>query len=279
MTENNTEQEVVLTGGRREFVLEDGSIVIQPWSKLPIIIAVLLFFSIVSWIVTDINLYNFFTRFTNFFDILFKMLQPNWSYATKVVRPMIDTIQMSLLGSFIGSFLALPIAIISSSNINKFPPLLYAVRLFLSLVRTLPVLIYAAIIAYITGFGTLPGTLAITIFTFAIISKMLYEKIETIDMNAFIALEATGATKTQSFFRAVVPQIMGSFLSLTLYSFEINIRYAAILGYVGAGGIGLLLNDRMQWRQYGDVVVVLIILFVVVLSIETTSRYIRRRLG
>jgi phosphonate transport system permease protein len=151
--------------------------------------------------------------------------------------------------------------------------------LFLSLVRTLPVLIYAAIIAYITGFGTLPGTLAITIFTFAIISKLLYEKIETIDMNAFIALEATGATKTQSFFRAVVPQIMGSFLSLTLYSFEINIRYAAILGYVGAGGIGLLLNDRMQWRQYGDVVVVLIILFVVVLSIETTSRYIRRRLG
>jgi phosphonate transport system permease protein len=108
---------------------------------------------------------------------------------------------------------------------------------------------------------------------------MLYDKIETIDMNAFLALEAPGATKTQSFFRAVVPQIMGSFLSLTLYSFEINIRYAAILGYVGAGGIGLLLNDRMQWRQYGDVVVVLIILFAVVLSIETTSRYIRRRLG
>lgn len=279
MTDNNTEQEIILTGSRREFVLEDGSIVLQPWSKVPIIIAVLLFFSIISWIVTDINLYNFFTRFTNFFDILIKMLKPNWSYAGNVTKPMIDTIQMSLLGSFIGSFLALPIAIVSSSNINKFAPLLYGVRLFLSLVRTLPVLIYAAIIAYITGFGTLPGTLAITIFTFAIVSKMLYEKIETIDMNAFIALEATGATKTQSFFRAVVPQIMGSFLSLTLYSFEINIRYAAILGYVGAGGIGLLLNDRMQWRQYGDVVVVLIILFVVVLSIETTSRYIRRRLG
>ena len=93
------------------------------------------------------------------------------------------------------------------------------------------------------GFGVLAGTVAIMIFTFAIMSKMLYERIETIDMGAYLAIEATGATKTRAFFTAVIPQIMGTYLSLSLYSFEINIRYAAILGYVGAGGIGVILNN------------------------------------
>jgi len=98
-------------------------------------------------------------------------------------------------------------------------------------------------------------------------------------MGAFIAIEATGATKVNSFTAAVLPQIMPNYLSLALYSFEINIRYAAILGYVGAGGIGLLLNDRMNWRRYQDVVVVLIVLLITVVAIESLSRYIRGRLS
>jgi phosphonate transport system permease protein len=272
---------------KRSIFLDGGIKVVEPLSSAPLIILMLLVFSVLSWIMTDVNLYNFFTRFSNLFTILKRMVKPNWEYIEKVVKvdgwsitgPLIDTIQMSFLGSIIGSAVALPIAIISSSNINKFKPLLIITRLILSVVRTLPVLVYAAIFAYITGFGTVPGVLAITIFTFAIVSKMLYEKIETIDMGAYTAIEATGATKTQAFFRAVIPQIMGSYLSLTLYSFEINIRYAAILGYVGAGGIGILLQDRMNWLRYDDVVVVLLVLFLTVLAIENLSRYLRRRLG
>ncbi len=272
---------------QRTIVLDDGSIVIAPLSKTPLILLGLLTISVISWIVTDINLYNFFTRFTNFFDLLERMLKPDWTYFERVISvegfsitgPLIDTIQMSFLGSVIGVLLALPAAILSSSNINKFKPLLVLVRFFLSIVRTLPVLVYAAILAFIFGYGPIPGVIAITIFTFAIMSKMLYEKIETIDMGAYTALEATGATKVQAFFRAVIPQIMGTYLSLSLYSFEINIRYAAILGYVGAGGIGILLDERMQLRHYDDVIVVLIVLFFTVLAIENLSRYLRRRLG
>jgi phosphonate transport system permease protein len=269
----------VKENSRRLFVLEDGSRIVEPVSKAPLIFSILLFFVVISWIVTDINLYNFFTRFGNFFDILVRMTQPNIEYLGEVIDPLIDTIQMSLLGSFLGAVFALPVAIISASNINKFLPVLWAARLLLSLLRTLPVLVYASMFAMLFYYGILPGVMAITVFTFAIMTKMLYERIETIDMGAFTAIEATGATKTKSFFTAVLPQIMGSFLSLSLYSFEINIRYAAILGYVGAGGIGLLLNDRMQWGRYDDVIVVLFVLFLTVITIETTSRYIRRRLG
>ena len=264
---------------RKQFVLEDGSFVEEPKSITPIILAVLLACSIVAWYVTRINLYNFFTRFGNFFDILAKMLKPNLSYLAEVKGPMIDTIQMSFLGSFLGSIFALPVAILSSSNINKVKPVLWTARIILSVIRTLPVLVYAGIFVFVFGFGTIPGVLAIAVFTFAIMVKMLYEKIETIDMGAFIAIEATGTTKVQAFFTAVIPQIMGSYISLTLYSFEINIRYAAILGYVGAGGIGILLNDRMQWRRYDDVVMVLFVLFISVLTIETVSRELRRRLN
>jgi phosphonate transport system permease protein len=188
---------------------------------------------------------------------------------------------MSILGSVVGALLALPAALLASSNINKNPALLGFVRFMLSILRTLPVLVYAYFLAYAFGFGPLAGTLAILIFTFAIMSKMLYEKIETIDMGAFIAIEATGATKTKSFVTAVIPQIMGTYLSLALYSFEINIRYAAILGYVGAGGIGVILNNQMTLGVrggYGNSLVILIFLFVTVVTIESLSRYLRKRL-
>lgn len=113
------------------------------------------------------------------------------------------------------------------------------------MIRTLPVLIYAAILSLAFGFGVFPGTVAIAIFTFGILSKMLYENIETIDLSAYDAIEATGATKSKSFIAAILPQIFPSYLSFSLYSFEINIRFAAILGYVGAGGIGILFDNRM----------------------------------
>jgi phosphonate transport system permease protein len=147
------------------------------------------------------------------------------------------------------------------------------------LIRTLPVLIYAAILSLAFGFGVFPGTVAIAIFTFGILSKMLYENIETIDLSAYDAIEATGATKSKSFIAAILPQIFPSYLSFSLYSFEINIRFAAILGYVGAGGIGILFDNRMAWRRYEDVAVLILMLFVVVLSIESLSRYFRKRLA
>ena len=164
-------------------------------------------------------------------------------------------------------------------NKNKF--VLGTTRILLSFLRTLPVLVYAYFLAYIFGFGVLAGTVAIMIFTFAIMSKMLYERIETIDMGAYMAIEATGATKTRAFFTAVIPQIMGTYLSLSLYSFEFNIRYAGILGYVGAGGIGVILNNQMTLGirgGYGNALVILIFLFITVISIESLSRYLRRRL-
>ena len=259
--------------------LSNGKEVQPPKSKMPYIIMVLLVVIIFSAQITSFNFSTLMKRGKEFFAILGDMFPPNFDYASEVVSPLIETIKMSILGSIIGSTIALPFAILSSVNINHCKPVLLAVRFVLSIIRTLPTLIIALIATYLFDLGPFAGTVAISIFTFGIVAKMIYEKIETIDMGAFEAMEAAGATKLQAFFSAIMPQILPTYLSTCLYSFEINVRYAAILGYVGAGGIGLILNEKIGWREYDKVGMILVMLFVTVVLIEYTSKYIREKLS
>ena len=157
---------------------------------------------------------------------------------------------MSILGTVIGCLLALPVAVLSSTNINRSTPVVSVLRFILALIRTLPTLVIALVCALVFGLGTFAGTLAIAIFTFGIVAKMLYESIETIDMGPFEAMEALGANKFQAFWSACVPQILPVYLSHSLYCFEMNVRASAILGYVGAGGLGITINERIGWREY-----------------------------
>jgi phosphonate transport system permease protein len=270
---------VLQTKKGRSLKLSNGEAVLQPFSFTTIVWLILFVLTAIAWEATNIDIEMFIRRYDNFFDILRRMNNPNWAYLQRVQKPMLDTIQMSFLGSLLGSVLALPVAFIASSNINRNKTSLTIIRLLLSVFRTLPVLVYAALLSLVLGFGTLAGTVAIMIFTFTLMTKLLYEVIETIDMGAYEAIESTGATKAKSFVAAVIPQISAAFLSLSLYAFEINIRFAAILGWVGAGGIGLLMDDRMSWRAYNDLFVILVVLFTVVVFIEQLSRYFRTRLG
>ena len=232
-----------------------------------------------SLVVTEFDLSIIVKRGHQFTVILQKIFNPDWTYFQNVIPPLLDTIKMSVMGSVIGSTLALPFAVMASTNINANGVTVAVLRVLLNIVRTLPTLVIASICALIFNLGTFAGTVAITIFTFGIVAKMLYESIETIDMGAFEAMEALGASKFQAFWSACFPQILPTYLSHCLYSFEINIRAASILGYVGAGGLGILINERIGWRDYEGLGTVLIALFVVVLIIENTSQYLRRKLS
>ena len=232
-----------------------------------------------SVVLTEFDIGIIFRRGHQFTVILQKIFNPDWGYFDKVIPPLLDTIKMSVIGSAIGSLISLPFAVMASANINKSGFSVAALRVILNIVRTLPTLVIASVCALIFGLGTFAGTVAITVFTFGVVAKMLYESIETIDMGAFEAMEALGASKFQAFWSAVFPQILPTYLSHCLYSFEINIRAASILGYVGAGGLGILINERIGWRDYEGLGTVLIALFVVVLIIENTSQALRRRLS
>ena len=212
-------------------------------------------------------------------DLMKKLFQPDWSFFPKVIGPLVDTIKMSILGTVIGCACALPVAVLASSNIDHNKLVVSLLRVVLGLIRTLPTLVIALVCALIFSLGTFSGTVAIAIFTFGVVSKMLYESIETIDMGPFEAMEALGADKFQAFWSACVPQILPVYQSHCLYCFEMNVRASAILGYVGAGGLGITINERIGWRDYNGLGMVLLSLFVVVTFIEFFSAYLRKKLS
>ena len=262
-----------------QITLPNGHTVMRPRSRMPLITAVIVAVLWASVLLTGFDIGIIIRRGNQFFIILKQIFKPDFSYFPKVVSPLLDTIKMSILGSVLGATLALPFSVVASTNIN---PSAFAVtlsRLLLNIIRTLPTLIIAKFAALIFGLGTFAGTAAITVFTFGVVSKMMYEAIETIDMGAFEAMESAGANKFQAFWTACFPQILPTYLSYCLYSLEMNIRAAAILGYVGAGGLGLLINERVGWRDYTGLGMVLLSLFVVVFIIENTSQYLRRKLS
>ena len=259
--------------------LKNGHTVQRPRSRTPLIAAIVVLVLGLSIRVTGFDLGIIARRANQLTKILSQIFQPDASFFSKVTGPLWDTIKMSIMGSVIGSLLALPYAVAASANINRSGPLLAVLRFLLNIVRTLPTLVIASICALIFGLGTFAGTVAITIFTFGIVTKMLYESIETVNMGAFEALESAGANKFQAFWSAVFPQILPTYLSHCLYSFEINVRAASILGYVGAGGLGILIDERIGWRDYNGLGTVLLTLFIAVFIIENLSQFLRSKLS
>ena len=259
--------------------LANGHSTIRRRSRAPFIAALVLLAIILSLRMTGFDLGLIIRKFDKLMDLMVKLFHPKWSFFDKVTRPLVDTIKMSILGTVIGCALALPVAVLSSTNIDKNRAIVSVLRFILALIRTLPTLVIALVCALIFGLGTFAGTLAISIFTFGIVAKMLYESIETIDMGPFEAMEAMGANKFQAFWSACVPQILPVYLSHSLYCFEMNVRASAILGYVGAGGLGITINERIGWRDYEGLGMVLLTLFVVVVAIEFTSEYLRGKLS
>ncbi len=262
----------------KKYTLDNGKEVEQRRSRAPIYVIAILIMSYISIKITGFDPTVLATRGNQFFVILSRMFPPEPAYFGSIIDPMLDTIKMSLLGSALGSVLCLPFAMLASTNICKNRAIVAVMRLMFSIVRTLPTLVSALIATFIFGLGTIAGTTAIAVFSFSYIGKIMYEEIETVDMGSFEAMEAMGFTRTQAFLHAIVPQVLPAFLSNSLYNFEGNVRYAAVLGYVGAGGIGLILNEQLGWREYPNVGMILIVLFVTVFIIESVSRYARKKL-
>ena len=260
------------------YSLPNGKISYEKASRTPLVLLLILLMTVLSVKITGFNMATLAKRGNQFFVILAAMFPPKLSYLGSIWNPLFDTIKMSLLGSFIGSVLCVPFAVLAASNIVKNKVVLGVTKVFLSILRTLPTLVTALVATYIFGLGTLAGTTAIAIFSFAYIGKQLYELIDTVDMGAYEACEAMGLSKPRALWRSIMPQVLPTYLSTALYCFEGNVRYAAILGYVGAGGLGLILNEKIGWREYDSVGMILIVLFFTVVLIEYISHFIRSKL-
>jgi phosphonate transport system permease protein len=263
----------------KEIQLGNGKVVKEKQSRTPFVLLLIVLASWLSVSITGFNPAILAKRMNNFWVILADMFPPKVDYISSIWGPLFDTIKMSLLGSFIGAVLAVPFAVLAASNLIHSRLVVGIIRLFLSVVRTVPTLVSALIATYIWGLGTAAGTFAIAVFTFSYVGKQLYEMIETVEMGSYEAIEALGGNKFSAFRYAVWPQVVVEYISVSLFCFEGNVRYAAILGYVGAGGLGLILNEKIGWREYDSVGMILIVLFTAVVIIEGLSHYIRTKLS
>lgn len=263
----------------RSYTLANGKVVKERFNSFPYLLIGFVIFVVLCSMFTGVSLNKVVSGSKEFIGFLEDMIPPNWAYWKDMQKAFFDTLNMSLLGSVIGCLVALPVSFYLASNFKLNKTYLVTHRFSLSLLRTLPVFVLAKFLSMLLGTGTLAGTLAISVFSYTICVKMMYEYIETLDMGAYEALESTGASRVISIANAIWPQVKGYYISTFLYCLESNVKSAAILGYAGAGGIGLLLSSQLSWRRYTNLGLVLLSMTVTILILEATARYARRKLG
>ncbi|WP_010095170.1 phosphonate ABC transporter, permease protein PhnE [Ornithinibacillus scapharcae] len=262
----------------KKISLPNGKVVFEKKSRVPFVVILVIAATIISVHATNFDMSVLVKRWNEFFFIIGDMIPPKWEYYAHIWQPLLETIKMSLLGSILGSIAAIPAAYFAASNMMKQKWIVFIAKLLLSILRTIPTLVVALIATFIFGLGTLAGTVAIFLFTIAYVGKLLYEQIEDADMGSFEAMESLGMTRLQAFRYSIFPQVLPNYLSTSLFCFEGNVRYSAILGYVGAGGIGLLIKESLGWRDYASVGMILLMLIITVFIIEKISEHFRKKL-
>jgi len=244
----------------------------------------------VSCWISEIDLNKFATNFWRFPDYFYRITpELKWSDLAGSIGAWFwgwkgwlfllgETLLIAYVATVMGAGGALFLAFLAAENVSPSPAVVFFVRRLLEFCRTVPELVFALIFVIAFQLGPVPGVLALAIHTLGALGKQFYELIENIDMKPVDGLTASGATwgETQRF--AVLPQVLPTLLSYGLLRFEINVRGAAILGFVGAGGIGQEFLLAVRKFYYSDVSAIMLMIVVTVFTIDMITQRIRHRL-
>jgi phosphonate transport system permease protein len=209
-------------------------------------------------------------------DIGDRMFPPRLSYLPELLLPLWDTLNMATLGTILGVILAVPVAFLAARNTSPSVLILRPLALFIIVTsRSINSLIWALLLVAILGPGLLAGIIAIGLRSIGFIGKLLYEAIEETDIRQIEAVTATGASPAQVLSYGIVPQILPAFWGITVFRWDINIRESAILGLVGAGGIGLKLQSSLNVLAWPQVTMILLVILATVVVSEWVSAKVR----
>ncbi len=226
---------------------------------------------------TELSLYRVVEGVPFMLDFLRRMVPPDFSVMGNALTGAIQTLQIAVVGTGVSALLALPLGFTAARNVAP-PWLFYGSRSVLNVFRAVDTLVYALFFVAAVGLGPFPGVLAVVAYTATVLAKLYSEAIEAIDPGPVEAVAAAGATALQVLRWGVLPQLVPQFLSFTLYRFETNIRAAAILGFVGAGGIGFYIQTYLRMLNYPAASAVLLVLVALVMLVDFASSRIRARL-
>lgn len=247
------------------------------WTRKKVIWYVLGAFVLMwAWRGLDMDLARLYLFPSALDRLLSDFFPPDFSQWDDLQRALVETIQIALLATFFGFLLSLPLALLSARNLV--PAWVSVIgRTFASAIRVLPNLIWAIIMVRLFGFGPFAGIMAMTLYTMGYLAKMQYEVFEGLPRDSIEAVEAMGANRFQVAWHVVLPEAANSLRSQLLFMFEYNVRSSSIIGIVGAGGLGLLLDLYLEFRLYDRIMALVLVLFATVVIIDVLSGVIRRR--
>ncbi|MFC7464351.1 phosphonate ABC transporter, permease protein PhnE [Brachybacterium sp. GCM10030252] len=226
----------------------------------------------------ELDLASILDNWRNGATKLQQLARPNLAFAPRTLGPMLETLAMAVVGAVSAALLSIPVTLWAARPSNPNPLTRQAVRFVVNIVRAVPDLVYATILVAMIGVGTLPGVVTLILFDAGVVIKLVSEAIDSTDHPYLEAGRAAGGTQAQINRRTLLPQSWPLFATQWLYSLELNVRISAILGIVGAGGIGRLLDERRAFYAYEDVSLIILEILVVVVAIELVSTTLRRRL-
>ena len=196
----------------------------------------------------------------------------------KWLRLLAETLLVAYVGTALGFVGAFALCFLAARNVGRWPVARFLAKRYLEFCRTVPELVFALIFVIAFGLGPLPGVMAIAIHTTGALGKLFAEVVENADMGPVEGATASGASWIATMRFAVVPQVMSNFASYALLRFEINVRGASVMGFVGAGGIGQDLLEAIRKFYYADVSAILLLIVAAVILIDLGTERLRHRL-
>jgi phosphonate transport system permease protein len=194
----------------------------------------------------------------------------------EILEGLLESLTMTVVSTVAGIVLSVPFALGASRNLAPLPIYLVC-RALIAISRTFQEIIIAIVFVAMVGFGPLAGTLTLSFATIGFLGKLLAEDIEDIQVSQAEAVRATGASWWQVLDFGIAPQVLPRFIGLSAYRFDINFRESAVLGLVGAGGIGDTLNNSFDRYEFDTAAAILLIIIAIVMACEYSSSWIRRR--
>jgi phosphonate transport system permease protein len=253
-----------------------------PWTGQRVGLIVLVVVTIVGlvagWRYIGMGVVPLFTGIGNIFKFVGQTVPPDFADFPHTLNQALITVCMAVVGTAMSAILGVIVGFLAARNTTPHPAVRWVARGLIVLCRSIPDLVFAIIFVEAIGVGVLPGVLALGLHSIGMLGKLYAEAIEQVPQQPREAVAATGAGRLQNLATSVWPQVMPAFSSITLYRLDINLRSSVILGYVGAGGIGFLLNQDMGVLRFKHAVGIVIVIFVLIVVMEYVSALIRRSL-
>jgi phosphonate transport system permease protein len=235
---------------------------------------------IAVWSVSNLDIpwFYFLDAHVQAADLLTRMWPPDWAYASALLGPLVETIHIATLGTAITVLIAFPVAFLAARNTTFNAATWFVGRFILVASRSVNTVVWGLFFVAIFGPGPMAGIWAIAARSIGFMGKLIAEAIEEIDEGTVEAVEATGASRLQVLWIGVLPQVLPVIYGTIVYRWDINIRESTVLGFVGAGGIGILLYASINQFLWHEVSVILIAVFAVVVVSELVSATVRQRI-